>query len=296
MLFPWSKKLLSLQRTWGCFRPPLLSWVWWGPSFLWPTGRSPPGARSSPSSGVSVLWMVQPQLSGLWLQVLILVALSEPTEKLACLCQHAAQRWPGPPAAQGLRGERGDPRQGRCGLCQPCVDPVPHGVRSRGQSCPDEAQLSSPATRWSEGNERGVHTCAGPGTTETQPTGKEVLTGVLGSVLTTVKRKKWAESRNPPLIFTHDLVSCWLTIWSLLILCGRMKESEWKIHGQTQLQGQGSPPQLGLPARSFLHDLGSNLHFHWREASCLCIPMTVSQVSVRHPWLRWWSNPVVRAP
>ena len=84
------------------------------------------------------------------------------------------------------RRERRDPRQGRCGLCQPCVDPVPQGVRGRGQSCPDEAQLSSPATRWSEGNERGVHTCAGPGTTETQPTGKEVLIGVLGSILTTV--------------------------------------------------------------------------------------------------------------
>ena len=51
-----------------------------------------------------------------------------------------------PSAAQGQRGERGDPRQGRCGLCQPCVDTVPHGVRSGGQSCPNEAQLSGPAT------------------------------------------------------------------------------------------------------------------------------------------------------
>lgn len=84
------------------------------------------------------------------------------------------------------RRERRDPRQGRCGLCQPCVDPVPQGVRGRGQSCPDEAQLSSPATPWSEGDERGVHICVGPGTTETLPTGKEVLIGVLGSILTTV--------------------------------------------------------------------------------------------------------------
>ena len=94
------------------------------------------------------------------------------------------------------RRERRDPRQGRCGLCQPCVDPVPHGVRGRGQSWPDKAQVSSPATCWSEGGERGVHMCAGPGTPEILPTGKEVLIGVLGSVLTTVLLVPLGERNN----------------------------------------------------------------------------------------------------
>ena len=103
----WLRETVFSTEAWGCFRNSHCSHrVWCRPSFLRPTGRSLPGAGSSPRAGVSTLWIARPAAAR-WLLIpgAHLEGPKQTTEKWAHLRQQPARQWPGPPAAQGQREE-----------------------------------------------------------------------------------------------------------------------------------------------------------------------------------------------
>lgn len=121
--------------------------------------------------------------------------------------QHSTDLVHQPP--RNREGERGTLDKAGCGLCQPC-GPLPHGVRGRGQSYPDKALWPETLLlHWSEGAREGSTCVQDQVPLRSCPLGKEVLIGVLGSVLTTYafgtfggkKHGSEKESETLPFIF-----------------------------------------------------------------------------------------------